>query len=87
MLSGTIGDMNKRIEFTVPEDVWDQIEKHRGDVPRAKWMKRAVGLRLTLHGLADPTRVALGEAVDEVEAPIGFVPGLEARPSARREKS
>jgi hypothetical protein len=32
----------KRIEFTVSEELWDQIERARGDVSRARWIKRAL---------------------------------------------
>lgn len=32
----------RRIEFTVPEEMWIGIEVARGDVPRAAWIKRAL---------------------------------------------
>jgi hypothetical protein len=35
-----------RIEITVPEATYDEIEKARGDVPRAAWIKRAIDQRL-----------------------------------------
>lgn len=32
----------KRIEITVPQTTWDRIERARGDVPRAAFIKRAI---------------------------------------------
>jgi hypothetical protein len=33
---------SKRVEFTVSDEMWKRIEKVRGDVPRAAWIKRAI---------------------------------------------
>lgn len=35
-----------RIEITVPESTYEEIERARGDVPRAAWIKRAIEQRL-----------------------------------------
>lgn len=35
-----------RIEITVPEETYIALERARGDVPRAAWIKRAIEQRL-----------------------------------------
>lgn len=34
--------MTNRVELTVPDDLWDRLEKVRGPEPRASFVKRAV---------------------------------------------
>lgn len=36
----------RRVEFTVSEETWQRIEKARGDVPRAAWIKLAIQAQL-----------------------------------------
>ena len=33
-----------RIEFTVPQEMWDRIEAARGDIPRAAFIKLALNV-------------------------------------------
>lgn len=35
-----------RVEITVPQETYEEIERARGDVPRAAWIKRAIEQRL-----------------------------------------
>jgi hypothetical protein len=34
--------MSRRFEMRLSDDLWDRIERARGDVPRATWIKRAL---------------------------------------------
>lgn len=40
----------RRIEFTVPGEMWRRIETARGDTPRAAWIKALIERELTKDG-------------------------------------
>ena len=48
---GTVAGVSaRRVEITVSEETWNEIEAARGDMPRAAWIKQALRAALDREG-------------------------------------
>lgn len=77
--------MTRRVEFTVPEEMWQRLEAARGDVSRARFIKRAVEEKLN----GGPTFVIDGSLVAAAKpVPLKFSPEEErAHAEAQRREA